>query len=368
VNSIIGEEISIVTRKAQTTRTRVLGIKSYENTQFLFVDTPGVVSLTQQARRRRRLQKAITLTAKEAALEADMICVVVDAAKSFNKDLESFLIKLKEMQKEIAQERQAMLDIEESFEENSQLNNELQSKFEEKPEKTVENEDNIEESMSIADLLAEAEQNTKKSRKLIELDEPQYEIDIRNFPHEMATSNQTSTLDLGLTPPIVLIMNKCDLVDSERAQHKARLLCKTGLFNRVFFMSAVKGKRVSKFFSFLLEIAPEREWQYAPETNTDMSKMEIVQDIIRGVLFNRMNQELPYQIEQKNIGWTRLKGGAIRIDQNLIVPNERHKKVLVGKQAKTIKQISIQSQEEIARRLGVPVYLFLVVKIASKND
>ena len=42
MNSFVGEKVAIVSQKAQTTRSRILGVSTRENTQIVFVDTPGI--------------------------------------------------------------------------------------------------------------------------------------------------------------------------------------------------------------------------------------------------------------------------------------------------------------------------------------
>jgi len=64
-----------VTAKAQTTRHRILGILSAPDHQALLVDTPGVMSRT-----RNQLDSAMMRTVRTAVTQADVICVVVDAA------------------------------------------------------------------------------------------------------------------------------------------------------------------------------------------------------------------------------------------------------------------------------------------------
>lgn len=48
LNRLIGQKISIISRRPQTTRTRITGIKTTENTQYLYVDTPGLRARTQK--------------------------------------------------------------------------------------------------------------------------------------------------------------------------------------------------------------------------------------------------------------------------------------------------------------------------------
>ncbi len=74
VNALVGQKISIVTQKVQTTRIPVRGIAMRDNTQIIFVDTPGIFSP------KRRLDRAMVNAAWKGADDADAILVVVDAA------------------------------------------------------------------------------------------------------------------------------------------------------------------------------------------------------------------------------------------------------------------------------------------------
>ena len=75
VNQITGSKVSIVTHKAQTTRTRVRGIKVIDNAQLILVDTPGVFSP------RRRLDRAMISAAWGGFTEANIILFILDVTR-----------------------------------------------------------------------------------------------------------------------------------------------------------------------------------------------------------------------------------------------------------------------------------------------
>jgi len=81
INQIVGSKVSIVSPKVQTTRTRVLGIVSQNNTQIIFVDTPGIF----KPDKRKALERAIVSAAWEGVHDADILMLVVDATKSAGK-------------------------------------------------------------------------------------------------------------------------------------------------------------------------------------------------------------------------------------------------------------------------------------------
>lgn len=87
-NNFVGSKVSIVSPKVQTTRTLVKGIGIYDNTQIIFVDTPGIF------KPKRRLDRAMVGSAWDGALDADIVVLVVDAKRGFDDETRSIIAKL----------------------------------------------------------------------------------------------------------------------------------------------------------------------------------------------------------------------------------------------------------------------------------
>ena len=75
VNAVVGERVSITSRKPQTTRDRILGVRTDADAQYIFVDTPGF-----QRRHRSALNKRMNDAVTGALTDVDAIVLVIDAA------------------------------------------------------------------------------------------------------------------------------------------------------------------------------------------------------------------------------------------------------------------------------------------------
>lgn len=73
VNALVGQKVAIVSPKAQTTRTRLMGIAIAGDSQIMLIDTPGIFEP------RRRLDRAMVQAAWGGAADADVIALIVDA-------------------------------------------------------------------------------------------------------------------------------------------------------------------------------------------------------------------------------------------------------------------------------------------------
>ena len=75
INALVGERVSITSRKPQTTRDRVLGVRTDTDAQYIFVDTPGF-----QRRHRNALNKRMNEAVMGALADVDAIVLLIDAA------------------------------------------------------------------------------------------------------------------------------------------------------------------------------------------------------------------------------------------------------------------------------------------------
>lgn len=94
VNRLVGTKVSIVTHKVQTTRALIRGIITHNNTQIVLVDTPGIFTP------KRRLDRAMITTAWSGAKDADMVLVLVDAAKGLDEETEEVFASLSKVKQE----------------------------------------------------------------------------------------------------------------------------------------------------------------------------------------------------------------------------------------------------------------------------
>ena len=81
LNALIGEKLSIVSRKPQTTRHRISGVLTDAESQFVFVDTPGF-----QTRHKSALNRAMNRGVTEALADVDVIVFVIEAGRFGSED------------------------------------------------------------------------------------------------------------------------------------------------------------------------------------------------------------------------------------------------------------------------------------------
>ena len=74
LNALVGQKVSITSRKAQTTRHRILGVNTTETAQFILVDTPGF-----QTKYSNAMNKVMNRTVKSTMADVDVICFVVES-------------------------------------------------------------------------------------------------------------------------------------------------------------------------------------------------------------------------------------------------------------------------------------------------
>ena len=88
LNLLVGEPLAIVTHKPQTTRNKILGVRTEGQVQMIFLDTPGI------HQSKIKLNQRMVKRALEAMSEADLILFMVDATRPFQPDEEYIMTAL----------------------------------------------------------------------------------------------------------------------------------------------------------------------------------------------------------------------------------------------------------------------------------
>lgn len=90
LNSFVGQKVSIISSKPQTTRNNILGIANGENYQIVFVDTPGIHAA------KNGLDKYMMKSVRTATSDVDIIIYVLDSTKPTKEDEFDYIKNLKE--------------------------------------------------------------------------------------------------------------------------------------------------------------------------------------------------------------------------------------------------------------------------------
>jgi GTP-binding protein Era len=174
----------------------------------------------------------------------------------------------------------------------------------------------------------------------------------------------------SISQPVALIMNKIDLVERERLLSLAQELNGRFKFIETFMVSAENGDGVPHIREVLARLMPPGPWLYPEDQVSDAPLRMLAAEITREKLFERLHDELPYQLTVETESWQERKDGSVRIEQTIYVARETHRKIILGKGGQSIKAIGEQARREIAVEIEAPVHLFLFVKVRENwvND
>lgn len=256
MNRILGTKISITTHKPQTTRHQVVGIYSDDDTQIIFLDTPGVISPKYE------LQRAMMKTVERARKDADLILFIFDPS------------------------------------------------------------------------------DTHPTDEVIEL---------------LRTINK----------PILLIVNKMDVISKEKAEKKTALIAKNLKLAGTHYVSALNGEGINDLIENIRTYLMPGPPFYPKEDLSEHPIRFFVSELIREQVFLQFHDEIPYSCTVNVINYE--EGSDLdRINAEIIVNRKSQKGMLIGKGGEAIKNLGIKSRETIEELVGKQVFLDLHVKVREK--
>ncbi|MET4041385.1 GTPase Era [Bradyrhizobium sp. RT6a] len=161
----------------------------------------------------------------------------------------------------------------------------------------------------------------------------------------------------------ILVINKVDLVQREKLLALAQAANERMAFAKTFMIAAISGDGVDDLRHTLAEIVPPGPFLYPEDQMSDAPMRQLAAEITREKIFRKLHQELPYQSTVETDKWEERKDKSVRIEQTIFVERESQRKIVLGAGGATIKSIGADSRKEIGEILGVPVHLFLFVKV-----
>jgi GTPase len=161
----------------------------------------------------------------------------------------------------------------------------------------------------------------------------------------------------------ILVLNKIDLVPREKLLALAKTANERLRIAQTFMISALSGDGVDDLRHALADMVPAGPFLYPEDQMSDAPMRQLAAEITREKIYRQLHQELPYQSTVETDSWTERKDHSIRIEQTIFVERESQRKIVLGKGGATIKSIGAESRKEIAEITGVPVHLFLFVKV-----
>ena len=160
----------------------------------------------------------------------------------------------------------------------------------------------------------------------------------------------------------VLALNKIDRLRKERLLELARAWNARLPFAATYMISALHGDGLAALKQHLMAVAAPGPWHYPAGDVSDALPPMAAAEITREKIYEQLHDELPYAATVETTSWREQKNG-VRIEQTIYVERDGQRAIVLGKAGRQIRQLSLASRAELARMLGKPVHLFLLVKV-----
>ena len=168
----------------------------------------------------------------------------------------------------------------------------------------------------------------------------------------------------GVTTPVVLVLNKVDLLPDKRILFE-RISEWSALypFREVITVSAGSGDGVELLVETISRYLPEGPQLFPDDILTDMPEKFIVAEMIREKVFRLTRDEVPYSTAVEVESFVERENGVIAISAAIILERSTQKGIVIGKRGDMLKRIGSQARHDIERLLATRVFLELFVKV-----
>jgi GTPase len=168
--------------------------------------------------------------------------------------------------------------------------------------------------------------------------------------------------------PIVLILNKIDLIKKTNLLPIMQQYGELGTFDEIIPVSAGTGDNVDRLERLLIDRLPEGEPQYPADYLTDQPERFFAAEIVREKVLQFTHAELPFssaviidRFEEPD-----RPGGLLKLYCTIVVERESQKPIILGRGGEMIKRIGVAAREDLEKFFDTKVFLDLHVRVKSE--
>lgn len=169
----------------------------------------------------------------------------------------------------------------------------------------------------------------------------------------------------GLNSPVVLAVNKLDLVTPERLDRIRAEACGRFPFRHVHEISALRGDGLGALEGTLWDLLPEGPPYFPPGMTSSLPLPLQIGEIIREKVMCNTREEIPHAVAVSEVELIE-EESRLRVNATLIVEHNSQKGILIGKGGSMLNLIGREAREDIENLVGRHVFLELWVKVKEK--
>jgi len=168
----------------------------------------------------------------------------------------------------------------------------------------------------------------------------------------------------NVTTPVVLLINKADLVKGDRLAELSSHYTGLFAFEEVLAVSALTGHNRGRLLEIVVERLTEGPCYYPSDMITDQPERFIVAELVREKILQLTREEIPHAVAVEVEAMRPRKGrDLVDVEATIFVERDSQKRIIIGKGGAMLKEVGVLARRDIEALLGSPVFLQLWVKV-----
>ena len=164
-------------------------------------------------------------------------------------------------------------------------------------------------------------------------------------------------------PNLFVALNKVDAISKNDLLPMVAEMSNLASFKEIFMISALKNDGIKQMLESLATVMPQSPYLFDTQDASDVPDMLYLAELTREKVYKYIHQELPYHINVVTEKVDTDDEGVLDIYQKIVVQNEAHKKIVIGRGGEQLKRIGTAARHDIQNQWGVNARLHLFVRV-----